>query len=153
MKEKVKQGLFEYKEIENLPNWSGIMGLQFENLVLYNLPLIVRKIGINYQSIICAAPYFQNATKANKGSCQIGLLIQTRFDTLYLCEIKCRKKISGDVIGEVKKKIQILKRPKHTSIRPVLIYEGELSKSVKESDYFSQIIWFGELLSEELKTH
>ncbi|OQY49588.1 MAG: hypothetical protein B6240_02990, partial [Desulfobacteraceae bacterium 4572_87] len=101
IKDKIRQGLFRYTGIENLRNWGGIMGLQFENLVLQNLHSIIQHIGIDYNSIISASPYFQNATRANKGACQIDLLIQTKFNTLYLCEIKFSNKIGRSIINEI----------------------------------------------------
>ena len=41
---------------------------------------------------------------------------------------------------EINKKIATLKKPKNISIRPVLIYEGELSESVVKGDFFDKII-------------
>ena len=122
--------------------------MQFENLVIHNIPAIIKYIGIDLNSIISASPYFQNPTKTNKGACRIDLLIQTKFNTLYLCEIKFQKKINRNVINEIDKKIATLKRPKNISIRPVLIYEGEISESVVKSDFFDKTIHFGDLLTD-----
>jgi len=41
---------------------------------------------------------------------------------------------------KINKKIAPLKKPKNISIRPVLIYEGEISESVVESDFFDKTI-------------
>ena len=30
----IEQGLFQFASLEQLTNWSGIMGLQFENLIV-----------------------------------------------------------------------------------------------------------------------
>jgi hypothetical protein len=147
IKDKIEQGLFQFKAIEQLSGWESIMGLQFENLVLNNLPVIINKIGMDYNSIISASPYFQNATKSNKGACQIDLLIQAKFGTLYLCEIKFKKNIDRQVIKDISKKIDLLKRPKNTSIRPVLIYEGHMTDTVRDNDFFDKIICFGDLLT------
>ena len=51
------------------------------------------------------------------------------------------------MINEIDKKIATLKRPKNISIRPVLIYEGEISESVVKSDFFDKTIHFGDLLT------
>ena len=147
IKDKIEQGLFQFKAIEQLSGWESIMGLQFENLVLNNLPIIVNKMGIDFNSIISASPYFQNATKSNKGACQIDLLIQAKFGTLYLCEIKFKKNIDKQVVKEISKKIELLKRPRNTSIRPVLIYEGNISDTLLYDDFFDKIICFGDLLT------
>ena len=64
-----------------------------------------------------------------------------------MCEIKFQKKINRNVINEIDKKIAILKKPKNISIRPVLIYEGEISESVVKSDFFDKTIHFGKLLT------
>jgi hypothetical protein len=111
--------------LEELSGWETIVGLQFENLVLNNLKSIIALLKIAPSSIISASPHFQHGTQRGE-SCQIDLLIRTRH-TLYICEIKFRKKISVDVIDEVKNKMKALKFAKTLSLRPVLIYEGELA--------------------------
>jgi uncharacterized protein len=148
IKDKIEKGLFRYTGIESLPGWSAIIALQFENLVLHNISSVIKCIGIDFNSIVSASPYFQNHTRTNKGACQIDLLIQTKFNTIYLCEIKFQKKIKRNVVNEIEKKMAILKRPKNTSIRPVLIYEGDISESVLKSDCFDKVIYFGDLLAE-----
>ncbi len=139
-KEEIKKGIYQHISLENLPAWRSIMGLQFENLINSNLPLIVDKLGIDPNSIISIAPYIQRKTKKTPKACQIDLLIHTKHDTLYLCEMKFRKSIASSVITEVKEKIRVLKRPKYTSIRPVLIYAGERSEAVEDSEYFTHQI-------------
>jgi hypothetical protein len=74
-------------------------------------------------------------------------MVQTRFDTLYVCEIKfSREPIRSGIIDEMELKLSRLKKPKNFSIRPVLIHVNGVSDSVIESNYFSQIIDFGKLL-------
>ncbi|MEI8301193.1 MAG: ATP-binding protein [Chlamydiota bacterium] len=143
-KELIDQGIFHDLFLEDLPGLETILGLQFENLVLNNLPSIIHLLKIPTSSVISASPYFQKATK-KKQACQIDLLIQTKH-TLYICEIKFRKKIAVDVIDEITKKIQTLKISKTISIRPVLIYEGELAPTINQDNFFSHIISFCELL-------
>lgn len=130
-----------------LPQWSAIMGLQFENLVLNHRMRIYEALKINVEEIIFDNPFFQRPTKSQPG-CQIDLLIQTRFNTLYLCEIKFSKSpITSSVIREVEKKMKDFYIPKGYSIRPVLIVVNGVTDSVIESQFFSQILSFGELLS------
>jgi AAA+ ATPase superfamily predicted ATPase len=140
----IDQGIYHDLYLEDFPGWETIMGLQFENLVLNNLSSIIQRLKIPASSIISASPYYQHSTQKMRG-CQIDLLIQTRH-TLYICEIKFCRKIPVDVIEEVSKKIQILKIPKTISIRPVLIYEGELSPKIQHDDFFSHLIAFEDLL-------
>ncbi len=120
------------------------MGLQFENLVLNNLFSIQRLLDISPASILSASPYFQNKT-LRKEACQVDLLIQTRH-TLYVCEIKFREKITPSIVDEVKEKIRKLKIAKTVSVRPVLIYEGELSPKIQNENYFSHLISFSDFL-------
>ena len=75
------------------------MGFQFENLVLNNIQSVCESIGISMSAIKNAGPYFQKKTQKRSG-CQIDLLIETRY-TLYVCEIKFRKKIEKSVISGV----------------------------------------------------
>jgi hypothetical protein len=51
------------------------------------------------------------------------------------------------VIGEVQKKINRLRPPKRYTVRPVLIFAGELAFGIEEEDYFDRIINFDTLLS------
>jgi hypothetical protein len=78
--------------------------------------------------------------------CQIDLLIETRY-TLYVCEIKFRKKIDKSVISDVSQKIQHLVFPKRFTVRPILIYAGKLGTGIRDADFFSGIISFEQLLT------
>lgn len=91
-------------------------------------------------------PFFQNPTTKQPG-CQIDYMVQTRFDTLFLCEIKFSKKpIDRKVIKEMETKRRRLKKPKFCSIRPVLIHVNGVEESVLDEGYFDKIIDFGQLL-------
>lgn len=144
-KELIREGLYKDLDLESLPEWATIMGFQFENLILNNLPLIQKILRIPPASMLSASPYFQKATLRKRG-CQIDLLIETRH-TLYVCEIKSAKKIGKGIIVEMKQKIESLEFPKTTSVRPVLIYQGELSDSVVQEYFFSDLIAFEDLLT------
>ena len=91
-------------------------------------------------------PFFQRKTSRIPG-CQIDYMIQTRHDTVYVCEIKfSRFEIKPDIISEMQEKIKRLKLPKRFSIRPLLIHVNGVREDVIDSRYFSAIIDFGELL-------
>ncbi|MFI5343261.1 MAG: ATP-binding protein [Chlamydiales bacterium] len=143
-KELIEKKLYNEVDIENLPDWPSIMGLQFENLVLNNLRQVVKILEISPESLLSASPYFQNATKTNPG-CQVDLLIQTKY-TSYLCEAKCCKTIGTEIISEIIQKVERLKIPKTLSLRPVLIYQGELSKQLIKENFFSKFIAFEDFL-------
>lgn len=145
-KDKIERGVFETQSMITLPGWEGIMGLQFENLVLNNRKKIIEMLNINPSDIINDNPFFQNKTSRQEG-CQIDYMIQTRFDTLYICEIKfSRKPISASIISEVNEKLKRLKVPKHISKRPVLIHVNGIKEEVLEQNYFSNIIDFSQLI-------
>lgn len=143
-KDLISKNLYRDIDLENLPDWTSIMGLQFENLVLNNLSQIMSILEISPESLLSAAPYFQNPTKSKKG-CQIDLLIQTKY-TIYLCEIKFCNFIGTEIIPEMIQKIERLNLPKTISLRPVLIYQGEVSKQLVKENFFSHLIPFDQLL-------
>ncbi len=125
------------------------MGYQFENLVLNNIQSVCESIGFSMSTIKNASPYFQKKTQTRPG-CQIDLLIETRY-TLYICEIKFRKRIEKSVISNVSQKIQHLVYPKRFTVRPILIYAGELGPGIKDSDFFSATISFDQLLTSPVR--
>lgn len=143
-KDKIKQGLYRDVHLDNLVHWNTVIGYQFENLILNNIGAIIRRLDISPESIISASPYFQRKT-ARYDACQIDLLIHTK-NTLYVCEIKFRKNITTAVIDEVLNKIEKLPRRTRYSIRPILIYDGELAPGIKQSDLFCQIIPAADML-------
>ncbi len=145
IKPAIEQGLYEDVSLENLVKWDVIMGFQFENLVLNNLRSVCRALSIDMNVVLSASPYFQRKTKRRE-ACQIDLLIQCRH-TLYICEIRIRNKIRKDVIGDVQEKTLRLKLSKNISVRPILIYAGELSGGLVKEGYFDQCLSFTELLS------
>ena len=127
--------------------WDGIMGLQFENLVLNNRSSIKKKLSLIGEDVVFDNPFFQKQTKMHLG-CQIDYLIQTKYNSLHVCEIKFSKeKIGMDVVKEVQEKISKLSCGKKFSIWPVLIHVNGVTEAVQNSGFFSRIIDFGELLN------
>lgn len=144
--DKIRRGNIHFECLSSLTQWNTIIGLQFENLVLNNRHLLYQKLGIPTNSIINANPFFQRKTTRNQG-CQIDYMIQTKENSLYVCEIKFSKnKIGAQVIDEVKEKINRIKYPKGFSFRPVLIHVNGVSPDLVELDYFSHIIDFSDFL-------
>lgn len=144
---KIERGDYHYKSISALPNWSIMAGLQFENLVLNNRQMILAACGIKYDDLINHGPYFQRKTTRIRG-CQIDYLIQTRYNTLYIIEIKFSKDAIGcSVIEEVEKKLACINDNKRFSIRPVLVHVNGITEELINTDYFDAIIDFGQLLN------
>jgi hypothetical protein len=74
-------------------------------------------------------------------------MIQTRFQSLFLCEIKFSKKpVDLKIIKEMETKRKRLKKPKFCSIRPVLIHVNGVEENVLDEGYFDKVINFGQLL-------
>jgi len=135
------------------PGWAAIMGLQFENLVLNNRQSVQQLLGIHPSEIKIDNPYFQRSTK-KKAGVQIDYMIQTRFNTLYVCEIKFhRDPIGIEIIKEMRKKIKVLSLPRGYSLRPVLIHVNGVKAELEEEGFFSHIIDFSQLLEKADRTH
>ncbi len=145
---RIKKGLFKAMSPFRLPGWEGVMGLQFENLVLNNRTAIWSALGLDVEDIVFENPYFQPASSKLPG-CQIDYMIQTRFKGLYICEIKfSHKAISIDVVKEMKTKLERLKYPKGIGVLPVLIHMNGVAKKVLETGYFANVLDFSENLEK-----
>jgi uncharacterized protein len=137
--DRIKSGL------NTLPaNLHGVLGLQFENLVLKNKRLMLGELGVQPEEIVREGPYYQNQTTKHAG-CQIDWLIQTRY-SLYVVEIKfSRSQLTIAIVEEVKQKIHALVTPKNLSVRPVLVHVNGVADAVEDADYFDRIVDFGKL--------
>lgn len=144
---KINEGLLEHTSLNSISGWHSILGLQFENLILNNIKLVLINLNINFDEIVFFGPYFQQKTKNKKG-CQVDLLIQTRTNILYVCEIKfLSHRIGLDIIDSMKEKIARLDIPKQYSCIPVLIHANGVSDELDDTQYFPYTIDFNELLS------
>lgn len=142
---KIKKGQYKTISLSSLPGWDSIMGLQFENIVLNNRNFILEKLGIRIEEIVCDNPYFQRATLRHKG-CQIDYLIQTKYKTLFVCEIKFqRNEIDTSVINSVREKIANIALPRGYSCLPVLIHVNGVRDELILKDYFYKIIDLSEI--------
>lgn len=144
--DRIKNDQYYDINVVHLPGWSFMMGFQFENLVLRNRNIIFKKLNLRSDDIIADNPYFQRATKRQQG-CQLDYLIQTRLNTLFVCEIKFSKNtIGSSVIGEVQEKIKKLVIPRGFSCIPILIHMSGITDELYDKGYFLQCIDFGEYL-------
>ena len=142
-----------YKSVSmsSFKHWDTVMGLQFENLVISNRKTILKELKIRFEDIVSDNPFFQRKTTNQKG-CQIDYLIQTRFNTLFACEIKFSKhEISTEIINVMKERINRLKLPKGFSCWPVLIHVNGVHEKVEDAGYFSNIIDFSKFLEPSMK--
>ncbi len=143
---KIEKGSLSASMLNNLPGWEGIMGLQFENLVVQNFKVLWKMLDISEEEVVMDGPFFQSSTNRQPG-CQIDYMIQTRFHNLYICEIKFSKgPIDKKIIEEMETKIKHLKSPKRFSIRPVLIHVNGIEEAILDEGYFDKVVDFSELL-------
>jgi len=117
-----------------------VMGLAFENLVLRNYGELLKPLHLDRAIVKSAAPYRKNGTK--RLGCegfQIDLLLQTE-RSMCLVEIKRMEKVPNRVMDEVREKVRKFKRPKETSLRLALVYEGVLDPAIESEGFFDTIV-------------
>ncbi len=147
---KIEKNSFSELPLSSLPGWEVMMGFQLENLLLKNRRLVLKALGISLQDVLADNPYVQKPTSQQKG-CQIDYLIQTNSRTIYICEIKMRRKEIGlEVIENVKEKIRRLSIPKGFGICPVLLHLGPASDALLNSRYFYRIIDISDFLDYDV---
>ncbi len=145
----IERNLYQFRSINLLPGWATIMGLQFENLVMNNRRYIHKRLRLSPDDIVAENPFFQRSGSRQQG-CQIDYMIQTRTNILYICEIKfSRNEIKKEIIKEVSTKIDRLVVPRGFSYCPVIIHVNGVSDSVIDSNYFTEIIDFSDILKME----
>ena len=145
---RIQMGHFSPSHLADMPGWQGVMGLQFENLVLNSRRFIHHKLRIESTDIVMDNPYYQRATKALRG-CQVDYLIHTRFNTLFVVEVKfSRQPIGCDVIEAMKDKLKRLKCPQGFACLPVLVHLNGVTEALREAEYFFEVIDFSEALHE-----
>lgn len=146
----IEAGNMKNISLSSLSGWHAIIGLQVENLVLSNRHLIKSALDINLNDIVYDNPFFQRKT-ARQAGCQIDYLIQTRYNTLYICEIKfSNDKIGTHIIEEMKNKIKRLSIPRKFSYRTVLIHVNGITEDLQSSQFFSNIIDLSTFLGKKL---
>ena len=140
----IRSGMYKFKSMENLAEWNAVLGFQFENLILNNLPSLAPRLGLGSSIVTSAAPYYRKGRRKGEGV-QIDLLIQTA-KSVCAVEIKRLKRIDESVERDVAEKLRRLKLPHSVSKRAALIYEGRLAQSVMDGGFFDFIVPAGELL-------
>lgn len=144
----IRKGQYDQISLTTLPSWNAIIGFQFESLVCNNRKIILQKLRLSPEDVVSDGIYYQRATK-NLAGCQIDYLIQTRVNTLFVCEVKFSiHELKISVIQEVKDKIKKLAVPKNFVCIPVLIQVNGVSDEVNDADYFFEIIDFSRFLDE-----
>ena len=143
-KDVIDAGAYSFVALDGLDGWNAIMGLQFENLVINNLPALLGPMNVRNALVESAAPYRRGKNKAGAGV-QIDLLVQTK-RAHYVVEVKRQREIGREVIGEVESKVAKFGHPQGKSIRTALVYDGALAPIVETDGYFDALIPFRSLL-------
>lgn len=145
---KIEKDTFSNSMPTRLPGWESLMGLQFENLVAHNRKTLWDVVGLSPEEVVMDGPFFQTPTARQKG-CQIDYMIQTRFNNLYVCEVKFSKTPIGlKIIKEMETKRNALKIPRFCSFRPILIHVNGVDDSVLDEGYFDKVIDFSQFLTK-----
>lgn len=141
-REKIANHHFDKMIISSLPGWESIMGYQYESLVLDNRQKLWELLGIDPKDILFDNPYFQRKSEGHE-ACQIDYLIQTRFGTYYLFEIKFScDSIKPVIITAITKKIERLQLGRGAVCLPVLIHVNGVSDRIIEKNFFSALLTF-----------
>ena len=110
-------------------------------MILNNAMELIPHLGIGNATVESAAPYRteRKTRTGDSGGCQIDLLIQTP-KAAFVVEVKRKKLIGPEVEDEVRRKLRLLPVKNGKSKRPVLVYAGEVAKSIEAGGYFDALI-------------
>jgi hypothetical protein len=144
----ISDGGFYQVQLSTLPGFETHMGLQLEVLLLQNRALLLQKLGISPVDIVRNGPYRQTKTTTQQG-CQIDYLVQTKTNSLFVCELKFKKReINSDIITEMQEKISRLKTPKGFAKVAVLFHLSGVTSSVATNPYFYRIVDIADFLED-----
>jgi hypothetical protein len=144
----IEQGSYKKAATGKLPGWDSIMGFQLESLLLTNREFLFHALGLDPSTVICDNPYIQTPTVRRKG-CQIDYLIQTKMNSLIICEFKFSKnELSSSVLSELKEKYETLSIPRGFGKALALFHIGGVSPKIEESPLLYRVIDLRDLLEE-----
>lgn len=140
----IKAGTFAFSTMGDLEGWKGILGLQFENLVVSHYREILPFLHLGGRLVLSAAPYQKRSGKDSTGV-QIDLLIQMK-SAVYVVEVKHADRIDVAIEKEMQDKIDKISLVGAKSRRAVLVTAGEVNPRVVENGFFDAIITARDLL-------
>lgn len=140
----IRSGSFEFETLDRLAGWQSILGLQFEALVVNHYRELLPRLNSGRGLILSAAPFRKRGKDGGKGV-QIDMLLQMR-NAFEIVEVKRMKRIDESIEDEVERKIGILPIKGRKTIRTALVYDGELSPTVRENGYFDVLVSASEWL-------
>ena len=142
----ISDDAFDELPISTIQGLDTHMGLQLEVLLQQNRKLIFQKLGISPADVVRQGPYRQPKNSSQPG-CQIDYLVQTKTNSLYICEFKFkRREIQSEIITEMQEKTSRLKTPKGFAKVAVLFHLGGVASSVATNSYFYRIVDIADFL-------
>lgn len=136
--EEIAGGSYRLSEVDKLPGWNAMLGLQFENLIVNHAMELVPHLHLGGAIVQSAAP-FRHARNSRGGGCQIDLLIQTA-KSAYVVEIKRQSHVGIEVEDQVAREVRLLHARKGVTVHPVLVYLGELDGEVEGNGFFGALV-------------
>lgn len=140
----IKAGTFAFSTMNGLEGWQGILGLQFENLIVSHYREILPFLHMGGSLVLSAAPYQKRGTMKEPGV-QIDLLLQMK-SAAYFIEVKHADRIDVSIEKEMLDKMEKVALVGAKSRRAVLVTAGEVNPRVIENGFFDAIISARELL-------
>lgn len=128
--------------------WDSIIGFQFESLLLANRDFLFKTLDVNPSTVIRDNPLVQKPTLRKKG-CQIDYLIQTKTNSLIICEFKFSKnELPASCLDELERKRDALSTPKGFGKALALFHISGVPSRIEESERLYKVIdlrdWFDE---------
>jgi len=137
---------FDQVPISTIPGFDSHMGFQLEVLLQQNWQLLIQKLGISPVDVVRHGPYRQPKNTSMEG-CQIDYLVQTKTNTLYICEIKFKRhEIGIEIITEMQEKMSRLKTTKGFAKVAVLFHLVGITNSLATSSFFYRIVDISDFL-------
>ena len=143
-REEIENGAYRFVSLANLPDWQVTMGLQFESLIVNHAQELLPHLRLGPAVVTSAAPY-RHQRLSRGGGCQVDLLIQTA-RTAYVVEIKRQGQVGREVIEQVEREMRRLNVRKGVTVRPVLLYLGEVDAGIEGEGFFDALIPAEDLL-------
>ena len=136
----IDEGSYAFHSLAQFDEWNAIMGLAFENLVVNNYRELLEPLHMDKALILSAAPFRRvAAVKSGRKGVQIDLLLQTKM-SICVVEIKRKREIGREIIGEISTKCDRLVKRSGVSLRTALVYDGELAPSVEADGYIDSVV-------------
>ncbi len=142
----IEQGSYKKAATGKLPGWDSIMGFQLESLLLTNREFLLQALELDPSIVIRDNPFIQLPTTRHKG-CQIDYLIQTKMNSLIICEFKFSKnELPSSILNELKEKSKTLSTPRGFGKALALFHISGVSSKIEDSPLLFRVVDLRDLL-------